>query len=84
MQFDAKQFKYQLPLQLRWRDVDALQHVNNAVYLTYLEMARGRYFTDVYEWDWDNDGMILANVSINYRLPILLTDKSTILTRISR
>jgi len=52
--------------------------------LTYLEMARGRYFTDVYEWDWDNDGMILANVSINYRLPILLTDKSTILTRISQ
>ncbi|MBL7785486.1 MAG: acyl-CoA thioesterase [Chitinophagales bacterium] len=84
MQFDAQEFKYHLPLQLRWRDVDALQHVNNAVYLTYLEMARGRYFTDVYEWDWDNDGMILANVSINYRLPILLTDKSTILTRISQ
>jgi len=29
-----------VPLQIRWRDLDALGHVNNAVYVTYFEQAR--------------------------------------------
>lgn len=34
-------------LQIRWRDLDAMQHVNNAVYLTYLETAREAWFEGV-------------------------------------
>ncbi len=32
-----------VPIQIRWRDLDALGHVNNAVYLTYFELARLAY-----------------------------------------
>ena len=32
-----------LAIQIRWRDLDALGHVNNAVYLTYFELARLAY-----------------------------------------
>ena len=32
---------------MRFADTDAMGHVNNAVYLTYCEMARIRYWTDV-------------------------------------
>ena len=35
-------------IEVRWRDLDALGHVNNAVYFTYLEIARGRYWEDVF------------------------------------
>lgn len=32
-----------VPLQIRWRDLDAQGHVNNAVYITYFEQARVGY-----------------------------------------
>ena len=31
------------PITVHLRDLDALGHVNNAVYMTYLEMARNRW-----------------------------------------
>ncbi len=34
-------------IQIRWRDLDAMQHVNNAVYLTYLETAREAWFAEL-------------------------------------
>lgn len=37
-------FSVEVPVTVRWRDFDALGHVNNAVFLTYLETARDRFF----------------------------------------
>ena len=33
--------------EIRWRDMDAFQHVNNSVYLTYLEETRDEWFLEV-------------------------------------
>jgi acyl-CoA thioester hydrolase len=38
----APAFEHQVSV--RWRDTDALGHVNNAVYLTYLEEARDAFY----------------------------------------
>ena len=35
---------FELPVKVRWRDVDALGHVNHAVFLTYLEEGRDAFF----------------------------------------
>lgn len=35
---------FQHQVSVRWRDTDALGHVNNAVYLTYLEEARDAFY----------------------------------------
>jgi acyl-CoA thioester hydrolase len=40
-------FRYSHPVEVRFRDCDALNHVNNAVYFTYLEVARFAYWRDV-------------------------------------
>ena len=32
---------------VRWRDVDALDHVNHAVFLTYLEEGRDAFYTEL-------------------------------------
>ena len=40
-------FHVSTDVEVRWRDLDALGHVNNAVYFSYLEMARVRYMTEV-------------------------------------
>jgi acyl-CoA thioester hydrolase len=36
---------FEHPVEVRWRDVDALGHVNHAVFLTYLEEGRDAFFS---------------------------------------
>ncbi len=38
---------FEHPVGVRWRDVDALGHVNHAVFLTYLEEGRDAFFTEI-------------------------------------
>ena len=38
------------PLQIRFRDLDPLAHVNNTVYFTYYEEARSYYFDQLDRW----------------------------------
>jgi len=41
-------FRFSTTLEVRWRDLDALGHVNNVVYFTYLEQARIHYLRGLY------------------------------------
>ena len=67
-------FKAKFPINIRFKDFDSLGHVNNAVFITYLEEARVKYFEKVIrpneEIDWWNDGIILANLQIDFKKPI--------------
>ncbi len=38
---------FEHPVDVRWRDVDALGHVNHAVFLTYLEEGRDAFFSQI-------------------------------------
>ena len=68
--------KHSTPIQIRFKDVDALGHVNNANHVTYFEYARIRFFDDLIggEIDWENEGMILAHQQVHYKKPIYLKD----------
>ena len=56
------------PIELRWRDLDALNHVNNASFLTYFEEARLRWFATLAgPWSTSGHSPVLAAVQINYR-----------------
>lgn len=63
-------FRFTHSVEVRFRDLDALGHVNNAVYLTYLESARMAWYlhlthrTDVRQMD-----MILARAEVDFRSP---------------
>lgn len=80
---DTSLFRFKSPVQMRWSDCDMLGHVNNAVYLTYSEQSRTEYCNNL-GWDWQEDGIILAKVEIEFKKPILYTDKPFIYTRVSR
>lgn len=54
-------------IEIRWRDMDAYGHVNNAAYLTYLEEVRDEWLERVLggtgsAWDY-----VLARVVIDFR-----------------
>ena len=61
-------------------------HVNNANHFTYLELARVKYFNEVAGEDvnWTKQGIILAKTMIEYKLPILFSDKIFVCTKCSR
>lgn len=73
-EIDLSSFKFRRPIVMRWSDCDMLGHVNNAVYLTYAEQARTEYCENL-TWNWDIHGVILAKVEVNFRKPLLYTDK---------
>lgn len=61
-------------LDVRFRDCDPMGHVNNAVYLTYLEQARFAHWREVWGINFerlpdDTPGVILARAEIDYRRP---------------
>jgi acyl-CoA thioester hydrolase len=59
-------------IEVRWRDLDAFNHVNNASYLGYIEEARVRWFHSLSD-DWANEtsAPVLAAIAMNYRRPIV-------------
>lgn len=62
---------HQVELEVRWRDLDAFNHVNNASYLGYIEEARVRWFKSLSEdWAGETAAPIMAAVAVNYRRPI--------------
>ena len=59
-------------IDVRFRDCDALGHVNNSVYLTYLEQTRLHYWRAL--WGFGSaqstaPGVIMARAEIDYRRP---------------
>lgn len=66
-------------IEIRWRDVDAYGHVNNAVYLNYLEEARDAWVQEVLgsvsgsTWDF-----VLARVEIDFRAELTQDDGAVI------
>ena len=60
-----------VPLSVRWRDLDAFNHVNNSKYLSYLEEARLRWMLGVPGQGLDDHvAPVVAAAHLNYRRPI--------------
>lgn len=64
------------PIQIRWVDLDAYRHVNNTVYLRYLETARLAFMGFLLGYGEgpekgpdaeDSDGLVIAELEIDYR-----------------
>ena len=82
---ELAEFRMTAPLPVRFRDTDAMGHVNNAVYLTYLEQARVEYLKRVLGLIQPKDfGIILARVEIDYRSPAGIDDDLVIGARVTR
>ena len=85
----AGDFAHSVEIDVRFADTDAMGHVNNAVYLTYCEMARIRYWTDVTgepiaAGHEGAESLILAEARITYRAPVFHGERVTVETRATR
>ena len=73
-------FPFACPVEVRFSDVDAMNHVNNAVFVTFLELARLRLFQERLGFSGTarEIPIIVARVSVDYRSPVGLDDRVVI------
>ena len=61
------------PIQVRWRDIDAKDHVNNATIVTYLETARTELWRQRFGGGIDIP-FVVARVEVDYRRQLTIDD----------
>jgi acyl-CoA thioester hydrolase len=70
---------------VRFRDLDAMGHVNNAVFLTYIESARVAFLQHLGAAATVQDmSIIVARIEIDFRVPVGFGDEVDISVRTSR
>lgn len=81
-----QEYKHVIPIQIRFSDVDRLDHVNNACYLSFFELGRVHYFNQVLNRhvDWNSRGFVLARTEIDHLQPIFLNDEVYCCTRVEK
>lgn len=86
---DEESFPVRCDIEVRFRDLDALGHVNNAVYITYLEMARVSYMKRLGHAQLGEDPgrvfpFLLLDVFCRYHSPVVLGERLRVFIRCSR
>jgi acyl-CoA thioester hydrolase len=69
---------HEIRITIRWRDMDAYGHVNNAVYLNYLEECRDAWAQSVLGGAADVWNFVLAHVGIDYRSQLTQDDEEVV------
>ena len=63
---------FELPVKVRWRDVDALGHVNHAVFLTYLEEGRDAFYIQALDSD---PSYVVVRLEVDLRAEVRYEDQ---------
>lgn len=82
-------YPYEIALEVAFRDIDAMGHVNNAVFFAYFETVRIKYLGEVMRQgilgtELLDLPLILVNATCTYKSPALLTEVLRMGTGISR
>jgi acyl-CoA thioester hydrolase len=70
----AAEMTHEKEIEVRWRDLDAFNHVNHVVFLTYLEEVRDEWLGRVLDDPALVWGYVIARVEIDYRRELTLED----------
>ena len=70
---------FSINIEVRFRDLDALGHVNNAVFMTYFEEGRKNFSKNIFKVSDPSDfTFILAHIRCDYLKPIKFNDNITL------
>lgn len=79
-------FRHCLPVQIRFTDIDMLGHLNNNVYLTFMDLAKIEYFTAVSgrKIQATDLRMVVVNVNCDFLSPSFMGDNLEVWTQTTR
>ncbi len=75
--------EFTVDVPVRYRDLDPLNHVNHAVYASYLEAARTAYLEEVAGLPVEEISFVIANLELSYERPIRKGDEPTVALAVS-
>lgn len=77
------EFHHSMPVQIRFTDIDMLGHLNNSIYLQFMDLAKVDYFTRVNERgiDWNNLDLVIANINSNFLAQTKFGEQLLVLTQ---
>lgn len=78
-------FRHSLPLQTRFSDFDMLGHLNNNVYLTFMDLAKARYFLQLIPdcMKMNGTGVVVVNINCDFFAPTLFDEPIEALTTVT-
>ena len=79
-------FKHKIPIQIRFSDIDAVNHVNNAIIAQYYDVGRIKYFETVLgdNFQWSDVLAVIVYTENNYYKSINQNDKIFVETRLEK
>lgn len=79
-------FTHTVEIQIRFNDIDGLNHVNNAVQLFYFDFGRMNYFSEILgdRINWEDPGMVVASVKNDYIRPIYINEKIEVCSKVTQ
>ncbi|WP_135824327.1 acyl-CoA thioesterase [Halorussus ruber] len=75
-------YSFTTDVDVRYRDLDTMGHVNNAVYASYFEQARVAYFEEVLDVPLREIESVLATLEIDFRRPVEIDHDVTVGVRV--
>ena len=85
-QVSREEFRFFIPMPTRWGDSDLNGHINNAMFVRYLESGRLDYYAEVIDKGFDQSsqpGFIMASLQVDYLKQVNHPAQLTIGTRVS-
>lgn len=77
-------FRHELPVQIRFNDVDVIGHVNNSVLLSYFDLGKVSYFEAMgYKGVRSGDvDLVIVHVDVDYMVPVFMEDDIVVRTKV--
>jgi thioesterase len=79
------EFRHHQPVQIRFNDIDMLGHLNNSIYLQFMDLAKAAYFAQFMEggrFDWGEVTLVIANINCDFYNPTYISEDLEVLTAI--
>jgi acyl-CoA thioester hydrolase len=79
-------FKHRQKVQIRFNDIDLLGHVNNTVYMEFMDIAKANYFKAVlkHEWKWNAIGLVVVNINCDFCAQTFIEEPIEVLTTVTK
>ena len=78
-------FHHCLPVQMRFTDIDMLGHLNNNVYLSFMDLAKVSYFSDVLPdgMNWHDIHAVVVHISCDFYSPSYFNESLEVWTTVT-
>ena len=79
------EFHHRLPVQIRFNDIDMFGHLNNAIYVQFLDQGKYAYFKQFMDGSFGSEptAPVVANINVNFHNPSFIDEKLEVLTAIT-